>query len=745
MLEAVNACLESVNAPRAIAYRRVIGLKMDNVMTGILVQEMIQPIVSGVAFTMNPVTGATDELVINASWGLGEALVSGRVEPDEFHVRKSDGTVLSSSIGSKRFFVASKNGVSTLVETEEQKQEAFTLSNKQLQELTDLLTRIEQEYGSPQDIEWCHDGDQFWILQSRVVTKKTQLPLADIQWTRANVREILPDLTSPQALQTISETLEQAERIFYKGLVAPETELGPVAKGFYGRLYFNLSQLLHVAKQIGQPPAALLRMLGHEGEIQEEDEIRTERPFQEVLRVLPANLRILWRIMTVGSIMRKQIILIDEFVNHFASCDPRTLSDTEVWDSIKTGTAKLPEFTWKTFPVLAGLSFYRDMVKSLCEKVGFPSEHFLDTQLAVGEHSVSAQQGLDLLNLANHAREEQLVYVYFLTAYDNFDDYREALSDTNFLKRFENFLQTYGHRSDYESDWSLPRYYEDPSSLLYVIRAHVQAPNNLTIEEIRERQEYEATETWREFVEKLTWFQIRTILPRVRYALKRAKQLRLWRESNRSDLMRCISELRRWNLELADRFAKRGWIEETGDYFFLKLEEVEKAVDENKLGNLKSIITKRKEDYNSWQHLEMPMLMKESELPALIRGATSTMHVSSDIKLHGLNISPGFVEGEVVVINDPAEFSRMKQGTILVAPATNPTWTPIFTLAIGIIVEIGGTLSHSSIVAREYGLPALANVKDATKLLRDGDRVRLDAMNETVEVLSKKPEKIIGT
>jgi pyruvate,water dikinase len=108
---------------------------------------------------------------------------------------------------------------------------------------------------------------------------------------------------------------------------------------------------------------------------------------------------------------------------------------------------------------------------------------------------------------------------------------------------------------------------------------------------------------------------------------------------------------------------------------------------------------------------------------------------SSVTKLRGLNISSGLVEGEVVVITGPTEFARMKQGAILVAPATSPAWTPLFTLATGIIVEIGGTLSHSSIVAREYGLPALANVKDATKLLKDGDRVRLDAVNGTVEVL----------
>jgi pyruvate,water dikinase len=356
--------------------------------------------------------------------------------------------------------------------------------------------------------------------------------------------------------------------------------------------------------------------------------------------------------------------------------------------------------------------------------------------MAVGEQSVSAQQGLDLLALANQATDEESVHEYFLTAPDLFYNYKEALCDTNFLTMFEEFLHTYGHRSNYESDWALPRYYEDPTSLLSIIRIHVQAPSNLTPEGILKVQELEAIETWREFVDKLTWWQRLTVAPRVRWALKRAKQLRLWREKNRFEFMRCVSELRRWNLVLAERFTKRGWIEKNDDYFFLELKEVGAAVEAaNEAANLKSIITKRKKDYDTWQHLKMPMLMRESELIASIRRATSTIPVSSVTKLHGLNISSGCVEGEVVVITEPTEFARMKSGTILVAPATNPTWTPLFTLAIGIIVEIGGTLSHSSIVAREYGLPVLANVKDATKLLKNGDRVRLDAVNGTVEVL----------
>ncbi len=734
--DAIKACLESVQSPQALAYRHTQGLTTDKIQTGVLVQEMIQPVVSGVAFTINPVTGASDELVINASWGLGEAIVSGRVEPDEFQVRKSDSAVLSARIGSKRHHIVAKNGVSILIETEEQAQKTRTLTNEQLQELAALLRLIEQEYGSPQDVEWCHDGARFWIVQARAVTTTPQMPLLDILWTRANASEILPDLTSPQALQTIIEGYERAVRLYYSNMIAPTTELGPTAKGFYGRLYLNLSQLLNIYKLFGQPPASLLRLMGHEGEIRKEDETPTTRTLREALRVLPDILRITWKMLNTDNIMREHLTFVEEFMSRLKSRDPRALPDAEVWTVIRTCVDTLPEFVWKTFPVIGGLSIYRDMVQSICSKVGFPSDRLLDTQLAVGEQSVTAQQGLELLALANQARDEEQTREYFLTASNTFENYREALRDTNFLKTFETFLQTYGHRGDIESDWALPRYHEDPTPLLSVISLHVHAPNSSTPEEIRTRLEHEATETWREFEGELTWWQLRTVVPRVKWALKRAKRHRLWRERNRFELIRSMSEFKRWHLILAERFTERGWIEKPADYFFLELKEIGEAiVDASKAARLKSIIAGRKEDYEAWRRLEMPLLMRESELPALMRRATSTMPDSSVTKLRGLNISSGLVEGEVVVITGPTEFSRMKQGAILVAPATSPAWTPLFTLAAGIIVEIGGTLSHSSIVAREYGLPALANVKDATKLLKDGDHVRLDAENETVEVL----------
>jgi len=232
--------------------------------------------------------------------------------------------------------------------------------------------------------------------------------------------------------------------------------------------------------------------MGHEGEIHEEDETPSGMSFGEFIPNLPAITRIFWNTLTVCNIMRRQFIQVEEFVNRLASRDLEALSDEEVFSGIRAGNAELPEFTWKTFPVIAGLSMYRDMVQSICMKVGIKAERFLDTQMAVGEWSVSAQQGIDLMALANQARGEEQAREYFLTASETFDNYREALRDTTFLVKFEMFLQTYGHRATVESDWAVPRYHEDPTPLLYVIRVHLHAPSSPTPEEIRTRQELEA-------------------------------------------------------------------------------------------------------------------------------------------------------------------------------------------------------------------------------------------------------------
>ena len=214
LTEAVLACRRSAGSAHARAYREARDIGHDDVLIAVLVQQMVPAETSGVAFTINPVTGA-DELVIESVDGLGEALVSGRVNPDEQLLTKSDPS-----------------------------------------ELAKLIVRIEAFYGAPQDIEWCFDGRQYWIVQSRPVTTGAPPPQTaarpparqEVEWTRANLAEVLPEQLSPQALEFYCDLLDRGERLYFGRLMAPESELGPIIKPFYGRLYFNLSQLRHVSK-----------------------------------------------------------------------------------------------------------------------------------------------------------------------------------------------------------------------------------------------------------------------------------------------------------------------------------------------------------------------------------------------------------------------------------------------------------------------------------------------------------------
>ena len=186
--------------------------------------------------------------------------------------------------------------------------------------------------------------------------------------------------------------------------------------------------------------------------------------------------------------------------------------------------------------------------------------------------------------------------------------------------------------------------------------------------------------------------------------------------------------LRTWHLVLAERFVERGWLVHRDDYFLLHYQEIAAVLRaEEEPASFGAIVDGRRMELERHRRMQMPLLMRASQLPALMRVAGLGGGVDES-DLPGRPVSGGVVEGEVVVIRDPGDVSRMKRGAILVAPATDPSWTPLFTLASGVIVEVGGVPSHASTIAREYGLPALANVKNATRLLRTGERVRLDAI-----------------
>jgi rifampicin phosphotransferase len=695
--EAVRFCLASATSEAALAYRSARNLDVNQVRMAVLIQRMIRPIASGVAFTVNPISGSADEMLINSAFGLGDALVSGKADPDEFKVRKADGENLSTRIA----------GTSA------------SLSTEQVAELSAILQRIEAHFGKPQDVEWCHDGRAFWIVQSRPVTTRPASSKKDIEWTRANLREVLPDLTSPMSLYSIRETIELAQRKFYGSLVATESELGRMTEVFCGRLYFNVDQFRCICNRTGTPPAVVLRAVGHEGDIDPADELVQRRSLTEIVRTLPGLLRLVSRQLTVRKRVREQLARTNAFLAELKSRNPADLSDKELWDENRKWRPRVLEEMDLvfTFGAIAG---YETLLRGICKRVKMPYERLVHTYLAAGEKSVSSQQAFDLLRLVQTARK-------------NGSD----LSSEAFRSQFAVFLQKYGHRGRYESDVAMPRYLDDPSLLLFTIQSHLESDRQEDPDEIIKRQEMEAASAWEEFESKLSAAQRFMLVPRTRWLLRRVKQFYVWRELIRSELLRLFLPLRRAHLEMAARFVQRGWIDSKEDYFYLTLSDVDAAVDNPEtVQSLRSTIERRKREREQFAKIDMPLLFRESQLPAITRKLYQpASHVGNRSELRGLCVSAGYAEAEVIVMLDPSEFARMKKGAILVAPATDPSWTPLFTLASGVIVEIGGMLSHASTVAREYGLPALANVKNATKLLKDGDRVRLDATAGIVQVL----------
>jgi phosphohistidine swiveling domain-containing protein len=706
--DAVRSCWDSVRSEQARAYRRAQKLSTEDPRTAVLIQRMIQPVAAGVAFTVNPITGAQDEMVINSAPGLGEALVSGQVNPDEFRIHKTGGQILST---------VTPNG-------------AASLTMAQLQELAAMLVHIERYYGNAQDVEWCHDGRQFWIVQSRPVT--TVASHKDLTWTRANAREVFPDLPSPITIFSMIDTIEEGERRFNGKLFAPENQLGRVAHTFYGRLYFNVDQIRYACRMTGTAPALILRSMGHEGSIDPADEITLQPNWRERLTTFPDIMRILAGQVRVKQIVREQTARLAAFLKELESLDFRTLPDCDLWTEHKKWLPRMGDELQVVF-TLTAVSAYEHQLRRLCERVGMTYERLAYTHLAAGEKSVSSAQAFDLLRLARAAQNDSKVHGYFAEAKQSFQDYRAELQETQFLRQFDRFLEMYGHRGHYESDIAMPRYHEDPSPLLCAIQTHVQSDNVPDPVDIIIRQNKEAAEAWNEFRAKIRWWQRPALLPITR----RIKQYYLWRELCRSSVVRVAWPIRLLHLEMARRFVERGWLQSRDDYFFLTFEDVDEVVETADKGpRLQRHAARRKEEWAKLEKIDMPLLMRESELPAIVRKmAISAPAAEAKGELRGLCVSRGYVEGEVIVLRNPAEFSRMKRGAILVTTATDPSWTPLFTLASGIIVEVGGILSHASTVAREYGLPTIANLKNATKILKDGDRIRLDATNGIVQIL----------
>lgn len=759
VLAAVRACYASLWTPQAVAYRRRKGLR--HAAMAVVVQELLPSEAAGVTFTADPVTGGRQTILINASWGLGEAVVSGAVEPDQYLVAHREGTPILEEVrvGAKAALVrpVGLQGVE-VVPVAEDRRNAAVLDTERIMALAGLAARVEETLGAPQDVEWALAGGRFHLLQARPITTGAVGDAAPAAaepwrpgvspniWSNANLKEVIPGVVSPLTLSISFSILERNYAAFYRAIGFPLPPGVPLLRLAHGRFYFNLSLMQWLAyESSGGLPAEVNRALGGD---------------QPEIAVPPGNPMAGWRGMVrwyrrlrtlaIFRSTRRQapraFARAESSLRRVAALDLSAVPDAAILDALVSLRGEIARFHrfFVTATIATAVSI--DALKTFLERM-FPGRGAsLANRLLTGIGGVeSADHGYALRELARLAAADERVRSFFLPADQASPRYagiEAELAGTPFLAAWHDFLARYGHRGFEEWEIMNPRWREDPTFPLETVRSYLLHPPAATAPErgtAGRDAEAEVEAALRRSAALLTPGRL---FP-YRVVLGQARDLSRLRENAKSLLVKLIGEVRRLCLEAGARLAERGVLAGRDDVFFLEIRALERLLPGTGTGeDWRSVVAERRQEYRRLASIDPPSFFYGDGEPLAgdpgsgqaWRAPTDGAVPAGEATFIGLGISAGRTEGYVRVVRNPAEGVNIQPGDILVAPATDPAWTPLFLRAAGILLETGGLLSHTAIVAREYGIPAVSNIPGLLDRVRDGDRVVVDGDTGTVRV-----------
>lgn len=706
--EAIRSCWSSWWSDRAKAYRQRLGLPHDPHMAVVL-QHMVPARCAGVAFTVDPMSGDTTLMVVNAASGLGINVVSGVVEPEQYWLSKTpDIRVLDTRLppSATRPLLTSEITAGLGVQ----------------------LLRIETMCGTPQDVEWAWDGEQCWIVQSRPITTLGQQATADQTafeadiWTNANLKDVLPGLVSPLSWSVFGTQLDEAIRIQYARRYYTWPVQRQVARRFWGRAYFNISLFQQAAYEVfGALPAELITQLGG----------------ADVQGFTPPpspgwRMRLRW-LRNIASAMRFFKHLYKEVPGRFADIyqywqEERQhipqLNREAVIEALMTRAQTNLPFLLLHLDLSAGLNAYLTALRQLMQRHLPEAESGMFADLLTGLGDVhSADHSYRLWELSRLARQMPEAMA-FLDRRD-WRDWREVLAPTELAAPWQMFLDTYGHRGLYEVDAANPRWREQPGYLFDTLAAYAALEQDIPPfnpqGQAQRRQCAEVTTLRQMSFWLRPWF---------RYTLRRTQAFSRYREQSKSHLVRLIDLARQVCLRAGDILVQAGLLDERDVVFFLERDELVAALrGEVDRALLQQRITQRQLERQRYAALQPPDVIV-GEQPIYATGSNDRGHM-----LSGLPSSPGRVVGTARILHTPQDSARLQAGDILVAPSTDPGWTPLFLLASGLVMETGGYLSHGAIVAREYGIPAVLNVPQALRRIPDGATIALDGAAGTIRLV----------
>lgn len=827
-LRLVRFCWASLFKEGSFSYREAHGYDHQEVAMAVLVQPVIYGDCSGVLFTADPVTGDRGRVVIESCFGLGEALVAGKVVPDRWVLERDGLTVIEEHPSEKacKIVLDGDGGVHELPVGRERRGQAC-LPNRVLGDLAKMALAIEREFGgAPQDIEWTYADGAFVILQARPITSlppgpgqgvqtqgtraaapiapspgqeaaapaagippapptapvaepaptevvtpipapptpaseqaegasafppvpKTRLTLTDVEperaarmvWTNLNAGEVLPDVASPM---TWSLTQNIVDRVFACALGRIGLEYGkePLYTRIGGRFYFCLTTFAGIMRAIpGFGRVDYTDVFGGyqqrfiEAGLLDVDQvyvpsIKSGGPLR-VLRLLAVlsshspkkGLARAARMRAAGTGLDRSDLsglTVDELVRrlHLAVAADADLDETITFAAVGM----------MYFGALFGLAR-----RWLGDEDGAIASRLLSGLGAMD----SAESGMDLWRLAEFAgRHRDLAGV--LRTSPNWYEARRSLSTveggTGFLSRWDAFMERHGHHTRAEVDVRNPRWSETPDYVMRLVSSYLDAlqadePRHVDPVEQHRRRRQEREDLLGTCMDHLGNPIERAVL---RFVVARAQAGSVVRENVKSEAIRRLAHMRRLLLEIGQRLTERRTIDRQGDVFFLYLEEVAPAVTGTPGIDVRGLVAKRRGEFERNLMYEPPPVVVGSWDPV----QTPAPPVDESVtEFRGLAVSPGQVTGRARVILRADSQVTVEPGEILIAPFSDPGWAPYFIPAAGIVMDMGGLLSHGSIVAREYGKPAVANVGPATQVIKDGRLVQVDGNAGIVRIM----------
>jgi phosphohistidine swiveling domain-containing protein len=728
VLQAVKGCWASLWTARAIGYRARQGIGMEGLSLAVVVQLLVPAEAAGILFTANPVTGRRDQAMISAAWGLGEAVVGGLVTPDALLMDKSSGEVLDRQTADKQVMTVRANGGTEERPVPDELRRAPSLDDETAAELARLGVQIEELYGLPMDIEWALADGALAIVQARPITAlppevletepelqpptEWPLPKPKGQYMRGSIVDLMPDPLSP-LFATLA--IPAIARVGIKEVMRPLTRSEPALPEDY-IVTINAYAYMGVAYTPREWWWIVTRML---------------LSFPRLLREgLP-----LWR---------------DEIRPRYAETVARwqdrpveAMPAAELWAGIQqvndAAMLHLACLMVATTGASAGAEgLFTRVYEKVIERDGDPEA----VTFLMGYDSTPIQAEKSLYDLAMWSQEQDDLAAYLLgTPTERLvaqlsADQAPVAAWQAFCERLRAYLQAYGHII-YDLDFAKPLPVDDPTPMLETVKMYLrdQGVNPHERQRAAEEKRMQAAEATLERLKGVRRWAFRK-------TLDMAQTMAQVRENALSDIGLGYPVLRHMLHELGRRLVQASLIAQGEDIFWLEADEVEDAVASLERGgqsaSLAEKVAQRKATHEALKDVSPPPMLPpkkklfgfnmESWLPA----AEDSQAAGT---LKGVAASAGCITGPACVLRGPEDFDNMSPGDVLVAGTTTPAWTPLFAMAAGIVTDIGGPLSHGSIVAREYGIPAVLGTGVATRRIHSGQVITVDGSAGTVSLL----------